>query len=196
MYARLNIIYGEKSKTDRGIDRIETTNRGAVEAATGNRGLTTLVDRQAGVIVAMSYWDEPLSSSGAVLTRTRQDAVDAVDGDLVAESFEVAVAERRSTPPPGAVVRMARLRLEPSRIADGIAFVQAQVLPALHDGQGFCSAELLVDRATGDGVLVTAWDDEDCATRSESVLDLLHDGAAEQGVVGFPRTETYAMVHA
>jgi hypothetical protein len=159
----------------------------------GTGGLTTLVDRQAGVIVAISYWDEPLHSSEAALTQARKDAAAAAGGDLVVERYEVAIGERQSVPAPGAVAPIARVQIEPTRIADGIAFIRTEVLPALRTVAGFRAAELLSDRSSGGGVFVTAWDDEEGGARSDSVLDELHDQAVG---AKFPRTETYAVVHA
>ena len=69
MFARVNIIFGRRDKVDDGLAHLEESDRGAVESAAGNLGLTTFVDREAGVIVAVSYWDEPAHSSQAVLTR-------------------------------------------------------------------------------------------------------------------------------
>ena len=54
MYARVNIIFGTKGKVGAGLTHLEKSDRGVVESAAGNRGLTTLVDRKAGVVVAMS----------------------------------------------------------------------------------------------------------------------------------------------
>ncbi len=196
MYARVNIIFGEKDRADAGVAHIEGTDRGVVEATRGNRGLTTLVDRQAGVIVAISYWDEPLHSSGATLTQAREDAAAAAGGDLVVERYEVAIGERQSVPAPGAVARMARVQVEPARIADGIAFIRTEVLPPLRTVAGFRGAELLIDRSSGGGAFVTAWDDEQGGARSDSVLDELHDQAAGRAGTKFPRTETYAVVRA
>ena len=196
MYARVNTIFGEKDKVDAGITHIERTDRAAVEATGGNRGLTTLVDRQAGVIVAMSYWDGPDHSSEALLTRAREGAVAAAGGDLVAESYEVAIRERLSVPAPGAAVRMARVRIEPARVADGLTFIREEVLPQLRIGAGYHSAEVLVDRSSGNGVFVTAWEDEDSATRADTILEQLNDEALERVGAKFPRTETYALVRA
>jgi len=194
MYARVNIIFGKKDRVDDGIAHLEGSDRAAVEATDGNRGLTTLVDREGGVIVAVSYWDEPAHSSEASLTRAREGAAAAAGGDLVVESYEVAAAERMSVPAPGAVVRMARVQLEPARIADGLAFIRENVMPQLQIGAGFCSAEVLIDQRSGNGVFVTVWAAEDSAARAETVLDQLRDEAVERVGAKFPRTETYALV--
>lgn len=195
-YARVNIIFGERDKVDAGIAHMEGADRPAVEATSENRGLTTLVDRPAGVIVAMSYWDEPCHSSEPVLTWACAGAVAAAGGDLVAESYEVAIGERVSVPARGAAVRMARLQIEPARVADGVAFIRDELLPRLRIGAGFHSAEVLIDRSFGNGVVVTAWEDESSAARADTILDQLRDDALERVGVKFPRTETYVLVRA
>jgi hypothetical protein len=194
MHARMNTIFGTRDKVDAGIAHLDGPDRRAVEATRANRGLTTLVDRAGGVIVALSYWEEPAHSSDAALTRAREGAAAAAGGDLVVESYEVAIAERASVLAPGAVVRMARVQIEQSRIEDGLAFLRAEALAQLRDGAGFRSAEFLLDRSSGNGVIVSAWAAEADAARADAVLDGLRDDAVERVGVTFPRTETYAMV--
>jgi hypothetical protein len=195
MYARVNSIFGKKDRVDAGISHVEGSDRAAVEATAGNRGLTTLVDREAGVIVAASYWDEPAHSSEASLTRAREGAVAAAEGDLVVESYEVAAVVRASAPAPGAVVRMVRVQLEPVRVGDGLAFLRDEVLPQVRSGAGFCGAEVLIDRSSGGGVFLTVWADEDSAAGVESVLGGLRDEAVERVGAKFPGTETYTLVN-
>ena len=98
MYTRVNTIFGPKDRVEAGITQIEGPDRAAVEATSGNRGLTTMVNREAAVIIAISYWDEPDRSSEAELTRARQNAVAAAAGDLVAENYVLALDERASIP--------------------------------------------------------------------------------------------------
>jgi hypothetical protein len=194
MYARVNSIYGKNDKVEDGVAQVEKSDRGAVEATDGNRGLTTLVDRNAGVIVAISYWDEPARSSEPALTRAREGAVAAAGGHLVAESYEVASQEGVSVPAPGAVLRLMRVQIESARVADGLEFIRDEVLPRLRVGDGFCNAELLIDRRSGNGLLLTAWTAEDNAARLDTVIEQLREEAAERVGAKFPRTETYALV--
>lgn len=194
MFARVNTIFGLRAKVDSGVAHIEECDRDAVESADGNRGLTTLVDPEAGVIVAMSYWDDPEHSSGAVLTRAREGAAVAAGGELVAESFEVVVAERPAVPDPGAAVRMTRVQLEPSRIDAGLAFVRDELLHRMSAGTGLCSSEVLVDQTNGSLLLVTTWTDQDAAGRADALLEELPAAATRQAGTTFPRSEAYVLV--
>jgi hypothetical protein len=194
VYARVNTIFGTEAKVSAGVAHIEESDRKAVESADGNRGLTTLVDRSAGVIVALSYWDDPQRSSDAVLTRARESAAAAAGGELIAESFEVTANERQAEPAPGAAVRMTRMQLEPAKIDTGLAFVQNELLQRLSAGSGLCSAELLIDRKIGNGLLVTTWTDEDSANRADALLGALPSDAAARAGAAFPRSESYVLV--
>jgi hypothetical protein len=156
--------------------------------------LTTLVDRKAGVIVALSYWDELHHSSEAALTEAREGAAKAAGGALVTERFEVAVAERPALPDPGAMVHMTRVQLDPGRIDTGLAFLRDELLHRLPACSGLCSAELLINRKIGNGLLVTTWTDREAAGRAKTLLEELRRDAEERAGATFPRSESYVLV--
>lgn len=194
MFARLSMIFCEMDRIDAGLAHIEDSDRGAVEATQGNEGLATLVDRETGVIVALSYWDESLRSSEAVLTEARAGAAAAARGDLVTENFEVAVGRRVSIPAAGAAVRMARVQVDHARLEDAVGFYREDVVPRLERCPGLCSAELLLDPDSGTGVSVTAWEGPEAAAGAETVLEQLREEASSRLEVKFTRVETYTMV--
>jgi hypothetical protein len=194
MYARVNIVFGEKDRIDAGIDRIEGSDRPVVESTSGNRGLVTLVDREAGVIVATSYWDEPLHSSEAALTEAREAVAAAAGGDLVVERYELAGRRQSSAPAPGAVVTMTRVQLDPPVVPDGLTAVQDEMLPSIAAVDGFCSAEVLIDRSSGAGIVVTAWGNAGSADRAERALEPQRADAEQRFGAKFSRIETYSLV--
>jgi hypothetical protein len=194
MDARVNIIFGTTAKVGAGVAYIEKSDRDVVEAMAGNRGLTTLVDRKTGVIVAMSYWDDLRHSSEAALTKAREGAAKAAEGALVSESFEVAVAERLAVPDPGATVQMTRVQLDPVRVDAGVAFVRDELLQRLSACSGMCSAELLIDRVIGNGLLVTTWTDQEAADCAQAFLDGFRRDAEVAAGATFPRSESYMLV--
>lgn len=194
MYARLNTIFGTTGGVDAGLAYIEDSDRGAVEATAGNRGLATLVDWQHGVIIALSYWDEPWNSSGAALTGARVGSAVAARGDLVTENYEVVVDRRVAMPLVGAAVWMARMQLDTAPLADVVAFYREAALPELERCAGLCSAELLLDRDFGNGVSVTVWEDAAAAAPAESVLESLREEAGRRFAAKSTRNESYIMV--
>lgn len=194
VYTRVNTIFGPQDRVDAGVAQIEGPDRAAVEATSGNRGLMTMVDRKAAVIVAISYWDEPDRSSDAELTRARQNAVVAAGGDLVAENYVLAFDERESIPAPGAAVRLVRVQIASARSDDGLTYLWEEILPQLRASAGFHHAEVMVDQNLGRAVLVTTWRDADHATRADAILDRVRTDALHRARVTLPATETYTLV--
>lgn len=194
MYVRINTIFGDKSKIDAAIEYIEKADRPIVEAAVGNSGLVTLVDRDTGLIVAASYWDEPLHSSEAVLTRVREGAVAVAGGDLSVESFEVVAGEQPAVAPPGAAVRFARLQIELARIDEAVSFFDEQVLPVLTACSGLCSIQMGLDRSSGAGIVATAWQDAAAADAAGEALQRLRSSATDRGGVKFLEVEAYTLI--
>jgi len=194
VYVRVNTIFGSTDRVEAGITQIEGPNRAAVQATPGNRGLTTLVDREAAVIIAISYWDEPERSSEAELTRVRQNAVAAAAGDLVAENYVRAHDERASTPEPGSTVRLVSVQTTASHSAEALAYLRDEILPRLRATEGFHHAEILIDDDLGRALLITTWQDEDNAAEADAILDSLRADALHRAQLAFTTTQTYTLV--
>lgn len=194
MYARVNTVFGAKDKIDAGLARLEESDRPVVESIRGNRGLLTLADRDGGVIVAVSYWDEPLHSSDAALTEARNAVAAAAEGDLVVERFQRAGHRYSSVPASGAVVVMARVQLDPATAGDAQAAVNDELLSSIATVEGFSSAEILVDDSSAAGIVVTAWRDSAAAERADRALEPLREDAEARFGVKFTRAETYSLV--
>jgi hypothetical protein len=195
MFVRINSIYSAPDKIHDAIDAIETLDRPLVEAATGNGGLATFVDLDADAIVAASYWDEPLSSCASGLTRAREAAQAASGGELVAESYELAVAATLAAAVSGGVVLLARLCVNPADMAETAEFFRGEVLPGLASRAGLSSFELMVDRDFGTGLAVTGWHDRAAARGVREVVERLHDRAADEVGAKLLPVETYSMIH-
>jgi hypothetical protein len=194
VYTRVNTIFGPKDRVEAGITQIEGPDRAAVEATSGNRGLTTMVNSEAAVIIAISYWDEPDRSSEAELTRARQNAVAAAAGDMVAENYVLALDERASTPAPGAAVRLVQVQIAASRAATGLTYLRDEVLPQLRATTGFHHAQILAEHECRHALLVTTWQDEDHAARADAILDRLRSDALHRAHLAFLNIETYTLV--
>lgn len=192
MYARFNTIFGRRDKVAAAVARTEGADRAAVEATTGNRGLTTLMNHEAGVIVAVSYWDDPIHSSAPGLTRVRERVAAVAEGDLVAESYVVAWQEPgRTAQWPGDTVRVDRLHVDPAAAAPGSELLRDQVVHEAGLDRGFRGAELLIDQARGPALLITTWAAAEDAARMDEVLARVRDAGSHTTLL---RTESYVLV--
>jgi hypothetical protein len=188
VYARVNTIFGQQDKVAAGVARAEGADRAAVEATRGNRGLTTLMNSDAGVVIAVSYWDDPMHASNPTLTRVRERIAAAAGGDLVAENFAVAWQVPGPGPAwPGATVRVDRLHIDPAVIGEVELALHADVRQ-IRLSRGFSGAELMLDRTDGRAMLVTTWAAGGEVERIDAVLSRLGDAAVRT------RTESYVLV--
>jgi hypothetical protein len=77
------------------------------------------------------------------------------------------------------------------KLDDGIANFRAEVLPAVRE-MGGRGALMLVDRATGNGMGITLWPDEDSLRASEERANELRARVTEEmGTEEQPRVERY-----
>lgn len=147
MFVRVNTLHGDKGQVDAAVEFVEGTARQTVEAAAGNRGMATAVDREAGVTFAASYWEsaDAMRDSEPAVSEPRERAGVVGGGDVTVERYELAVGQRLSVPVPGAPVRILRMEGDPARTDETAAFYRDEVLPRLLRIAGVCSAQMLID---------------------------------------------------
>jgi hypothetical protein len=197
MYVRLTTLHGDKGTVDAGVAYAEGTARAAIEAAPGNRGFATFTDAPSGVVVGASYWDSAAAraASETALADLRAGFGAAGGGDITFENYDAAVVKRLSIPAEGAIVRIIRAQVDPGQVDALIAFYRSDLLGLLTSPAGVCSAQLLVDRATGKGLGITSWNDEAALAGARPILE--QAGTSSQAHVRslrFAGTEVYAMV--
>jgi hypothetical protein len=86
-----------------------------------------------------------------------------------------------------ACVRATWVKFDPDQLDRGIDFYKATILPALEELEGFCSASLLVDRASGRGVSSATYDSVEATERNKEQLDSSepgHRGSTRRGARG------------
>ncbi|MGB7165850.1 MAG: hypothetical protein WBD70_22450, partial [Mycobacterium sp.] len=82
----------------------------------------------------------------------------------------------------GACARAIWVKLPPDQLDAGIEFYKASVLPDLEALDGFCSASLLVDRASGRAVTCTSFDSLEAMERNREQATVLKNAkTAEAG---------------
>jgi heme-degrading monooxygenase HmoA/predicted ester cyclase len=170
MYARMNMLAGDPARLDEATRYLQGTVRPHVEALHGNRGLAFLTNAGLGVCVIASYWDtqDAMTASEQAVQVSRKEMTEMVGGTVTVEHYEVPVFVRRSRPQEGAGVRMTRIDTPVTDMDAGIEEFRNTAIPGLMEVSGLCSAQLMVDRATGRGVVVTAWEDEQALNASRS----------------------------
>src|SRR4051795_7310425 len=77
----------------------------------------------------------------------------------------------------GMHARSTTFRGDPGAIADGIAHVQDEVLPAVRQMDGCIGLSMLVDRHTGRCIVTTSWDDAAAMHRSAEAIRTIRQKA-------------------
>ena len=184
MYARSTTVQAQPSLIDRGIAYIRDEVMPALEEMEGYVGLSLLVDRELGRCIATSAWDseEGLRMSTDRAASLRDRAAEIFGGEVSVDQWEVGALHRDHRSSDGACVRATWLRVPPGHVDRAVEFYRTEVLPALEDLEGFCSASLLVNRSTGRSVSSATFDSRDAMDRNrEQARELRNARTRELG---------------
>jgi len=182
MYARSTTIQAQPSSIDAGIAHVRDTVLPSLEGTDGCVGLSLLVDRKSGRCIATSSWesDEAMRASEESIRPMRDQAAELFGGSAQVEEWEIAAMHREHRSSEGACVRATWVNVDPDQLDGGIDFYKTTILPALEELEGFCSASLLVDRASGRGVAAATFDNAEAIERNKDQLDRMRATGSQQ----------------
>jgi hypothetical protein len=182
MYARSTTMQAQTSSIDDGIAYVRDTVMPALEALDGYIGVSLLVDRQSGRCIATSAWEteEAMRASAEAVRPVRERATEIFGGTADVEVWEIAGLHRDHRSADGACVRATWVKLNPDQIERGVDFYKMTILPALEELEGFCSASLMIDRASGRGVACATFDSFDALQRDREQLDQLRATGSQE----------------
>jgi Antibiotic biosynthesis monooxygenase len=168
VYARSTTIQAQPESIDAGIALVRDEVMPALQDMAGCIGVSLLVNRQSGRCIATSAWEteQAMRASAERVTPIRDRAAEMFVGPASIDEWEIAALHRDHRAPDGAGVRATWVKVPPDQMDQGIEYYKASVLSQLEDLDGFCSASLLVDRASGRGVASTTFDSLDAMERN------------------------------
>jgi len=170
VYARSTTIQAQPSSIDAGVAHIRDAVMPRLQEFEGCVGLSLLADKQTGRCIVTTSWEteEAMRASAEQLRPVRDQAAQAFGGigSSTVEEWEIAVLHRDHRSGEGACARATWVKLPPDQLDQGIEFYKTSVLPELEALDGFCSASLLVDRASGRGVACSSFDSLEAMERS------------------------------
>lgn len=169
VYARTTTISAQQSSIDTGIAYVREGVMPALQQMTGYVGLSLLVDRRSGECIATSAWEteEAQRASAERAGPLRERAAEAFGGGATVGVWEIGVLHRDHRSADGAWVRATWIRVPPDQADRAVDFYRTSVLASLEDLEGFCSASLLINRASGRGVSSTTFDSREAMERNE-----------------------------
>jgi heme-degrading monooxygenase HmoA len=182
VYARATTFRAQSSSIDADIAHVRDTVMPALEGIEGYIGLSLLVDRPSRRCIATSSWqsEEAMRASEESVRPVRDRAAEIFGGNAQVEEWEIAVLHRDHRSSVGACVRATWVKVGPDQIDRGIDFYKTTILPALEDLDGFCSASLLVNRASGRAVASATYDSVEAMERNRNQLDRLRGTGSQE----------------
>jgi heme-degrading monooxygenase HmoA len=196
MFARYTTLRGDPDKIEAAIEYVDGEGRAAVEATPGNRGFAVVADPAGGRLIGASYWDsrESMTNAESALAEARARAASTAGGELSIERFEVVVGFRHSIPARGAVARLSRFQVDPSRVDEAITEMREESVPRVKGSDGLASFQLLLESDTGSGMVVSSWENQAAADAFWPTAEQLRARAAERAGVRFLDPENYTVI--
>jgi hypothetical protein len=99
------------------------------------------------------------------------------------EEWDIAVLHRDHHSREGACARVAWVKTDPDRLDSAIEVYKSQSLPGMETLEGFCSASLMIDRASGRGVSCGTFDSADAMERNRAMTISLRERTTRQAGV-------------
>jgi heme-degrading monooxygenase HmoA len=182
MYARSTTIQAQTSSIDAGIAHMRDSVMPALRGIDGCVGLSLLVDRMSGRCIATTSWEseEAMRASEESIRPIRDRAAELFGGSAQVEEWEIAAMHREHRSIEGACVRATWVKVGADQMDQGIDFYKMTILPALEELEGFCSASLLVDRASGRGVASVTFDSAEAMKRNKDQLDRIRATGSQE----------------
>ncbi|HZI98129.1 MAG TPA: antibiotic biosynthesis monooxygenase [Actinomycetales bacterium] len=177
MYARSTTIMARPDTIDAGIAHIRDEVMPSLMAMDGCIGLSMMCDQESGRCIATSAWrtEEAMRASTEQVRALRDNAADMMGGKADVEEWEIAVLHRSQQWTEGNCVRATWMRVDPADAERGIDIFKMASLPAMDQLDGFCSASLLVDRATGRACTSVSFSDAGAMERSRETANAMRE---------------------
>ncbi|MCP2276911.1 Antibiotic biosynthesis monooxygenase [Nocardia amikacinitolerans] len=168
VFARSTTIHAQPTAIEAGIAHVRDEVMPAVEGMPGCIGLSLLVDRGSGRCIVTTAWEteQAMRDSAVKVRPIRERAAEAFRGNAEVEEWEIAVLHRDHRSREGACVRAVWVEGDPNKADMAIETYKTRALPGMEQLEGFCSASLMVHRASGRGVSCTTFDSSDAMDRN------------------------------
>ncbi len=176
VYARSTTIHAQPSSIDAGVAQFQNEIMPAVQAIDGCIGMSAMVDRESGRCIITTAWEteEAMRASAEQASLLRARAAEKFDGTVEKiEEWEIGALHRDHRTSDGACTRVTWVKVAADQVDQGIEYFKTSVLPQIEDLEGFCSASLLVDRATGRAVSCSSFDSREAMERNRAQSNAL-----------------------
>lgn len=198
MFARVNNVTGAKD-IDAGVAFLRDKVVPEVQGQKGFRGLTMSGNRSTGEVGILGLWETlaDLEATDSTVSKLRKEAMDVLGGEITVATMEQLVAEvTKPQDMVGRPLRIVRVKMDPAKVDEQVAFFRSDVLPEMKATAGFLAVRNLIDRKTGNGNVGTIWADEDSMRAAEAIAEERRPLALARGVeISDPNFRTILLSH-
>ncbi|MBF4763356.1 hypothetical protein ISU07_09465 [Nocardioides islandensis] len=181
MHARSTTINGDSGAIEAGIAYVRDEVMPMLVQMPGCVGLSMMVDRADGRSIATTSWSsyDAMVASAANVSSARAKAAEIMGGTPVVDMWEIAVMHREHDAHEGSWCRATWLEMTPDKMDPLLDYYRTRVLTTLEDMHGFCSASMMIDRASGRACSTARFADHDALMASAAAARELRDTGAE-----------------
>jgi quinol monooxygenase YgiN len=182
VYARSTTITAAPASIDAGIAQLRDEVMPTLMEMDGCIGLSMMVDRESGRCIATSAWqsEEAMRATDEALRPIREQLAQSMRGSSPdVQEWEIAVLHRDHRSAAGACIRATWVKADPADMDRAIDVYKLALLPRLEDLAGFCSASLLVDRASGRSVSSVTYDSREAMAETREAAASMRSSTAK-----------------
>jgi hypothetical protein len=196
MYARSTSIKGDPARIDEGIRYVRDEVMPAVTGLDGCMGLSMLVNRETGRGIATTSWtsEDAMRATEGQVSALRTRGAEVMGGDLEVREWEIAVMHREHEAREGSWCRVTWLSCPPADIESTLDFFRDTVMARLEEVDGFCSASMMVDRATGQCCGTARFETREDLEATREMAQGMREQRSRESAVEFGDIEEFELV--
>jgi heme-degrading monooxygenase HmoA len=185
VYARSTTMVADPRAVEEGIAFVRDQVWPSVKDMDGCLGISMLLDRESGKAIITTSWEteEAIAASREPVRSLRERGTEVTgSSDPVVEEWEVASMHRAHNAYPDAYVRTTWSHVAQEDIDSALELYRTGMLPQIEQFEGFASASLLIDRATGRSALSVAFDGREAMENTRAAAQAMREQAEQAGI--------------
>jgi hypothetical protein len=180
VYARSTTYLAQPGKIDEGIAFVEDEVMSTLMDMDDCIGLSMICDRDSGRCIITSAWstEEAMTATEETVQPLRDRGAEIFEAQPSVDRWEIAVLHRHTYAADSSCVRCTWFTMDPADLDHAVDTYRMATMPALEEMDGFCSASLMVDRASGRAVSSAMFDSREAMVASRAAAEELRTRTA------------------
>jgi heme-degrading monooxygenase HmoA len=178
-------VQGRPEMLDEGIAHVRDTVMPQVRDMDGYVGLSLIADRTSGRCIVTTAWEseQAMRATADSVKPIRARAAEMFGGETSVDEWEVAYLHRDHRSADGACARVTWTQSDTDSVDRTIDTFKMAIMPRVEQIEGFCSASLLVDRASGRACVTVTYDSPETLLASrDTAIGLRADMVQDTGM--------------